>query len=142
MGEGFVHDRSSRSSTESSSTRQLAMMRRVRLSRSRMVSAAIRRGLPRAGRRCRRTAEGEQTPKVAAGIPQPPRLGDESEQGLHHREGGQLGVGDPREYPDRRPSWRPFRTGFQQVIGTDLECGGEGVQVCVHKGLPARRWDR
>jgi len=41
-------------------------------------------------------------PKVAAGIPQPPRLGDEPWQGLHHREGDQLGVRDPREYPDRR----------------------------------------
>ena len=81
-------------------------------------------------------------PKVAAGIPQPRRLGDEPEQGLHHREGDQFGVGDPREYPDRRPPWRPFRAGFQQVIGMDLECGGEGVQIGVHNGLPARRWGR
>ena len=81
-------------------------------------------------------------PKVAAGIPQPPRLGDEPEQGLHHREGDQFGVGDPREYPDRRPPWRPFRAGFQQVIGMDVECGGEGVEVGVHNGVPARRWGR
>jgi hypothetical protein len=72
--------------------------------------------------------------------PQPPRLADKSEQGLHHRQGDQFGVGDLRADPGRRPPRRPFWCGLQQVIGTGVECGGEGVQVGVHEGLEARRW--
>jgi hypothetical protein len=79
---------------------------------------------------------GEQMAEVGAGVAQPAGFGGEAEQGLQHREGDQLGVrqlgGDPNRGAPRRQVWGAL----QQVIGGDLQCGGEGVQVCVHEGPP------
>jgi len=81
-------------------------------------------------------------PKAAARIPQPPRLGDEPEEGLHHREGDQLGVEIRGNIPIADRHGAHSGQIFQQVIGTDVECGSEGVKVGVHNGLPARSWGR
>jgi hypothetical protein len=83
---------------------------------------------------------GEQAGQVLAGMPQPAGLAGEPEQGLHHRQGDQLGVRDLRADPDCRPPRRSFWRGLQQVISTDVEFGGEGVQVGVHENLRVRRW--
>ena len=76
---------------------------------------------------------GEQVPQVSPGVPQPPGLGGEPEQRLHDRQGDQLGVAQPRGDADRRPPRRELRRFLQQVIGPDVQCGREGVQVCLHK---------
>ncbi len=47
---------------------------------------------------------------------------------------------DPRGDPHRRAPRHLLRAGLQQVIGPDIECGREGVQVGVHEGLRVRRW--
>lgn len=66
---------------------------------------------------------------MLAGIPQPPRLADVPEQGLHHGQGDQLGVGDLWGDAAGRSPRRPFRRGLQQIIGTDIEFGSEGVKT-------------
>jgi hypothetical protein len=35
---------------------------------------------------------------------------------------------------------RAPRRALQQIIGPDIECGREGVQIGVHEGLRVRRW--
>lgn len=36
----------------------------------------------------------------------------------------------------------PLRAALQKVVGPDVKCGGESVQVGVHEGLQAQRWGR
>jgi hypothetical protein len=57
-------------------------------------------------------------------------------------EGDPFGVGDLRANPDHRTPQAPLRAALQKVVGPDVKCGGEGVQVGVHEGLQARRWGR
>lgn len=77
----------------------------------------------------------KQVPQVRAGVPQPAGLGGEPEQGLHHRQGDQLGVGELRGDPHPRSPRRQMRRLLQQVIGLDVQCGREGVQVVRHKTI-------
>ncbi len=78
---------------------------------------------------------GEQVPQVGCREPQPPGLGGETQQRLHHCQGHHLGVRDPRSDPDSRAPRHLSRLDLQQIIGPDVECGREGVQVGVHEGL-------
>ncbi len=75
---------------------------------------------------------GEQVPQVSAGVPQPPRLGGEAEQRLHHRQRHQLRVAEPRHGPRSRPPRGTLRRILQQVVGLHVKCGREGVQLCLH----------
>ena len=69
---------------------------------------------------------------MLVGVAHPAGLGGEPEQCLHHRQGHQLGVGEFRGDPD--PGTPGCQVGrlFEQVIGPDVECGREGVQVVRH----------
>jgi hypothetical protein len=51
----------------------------------------------------------EQVPQVRAGMPQPPGLGGEPQQGLQHGQGDQLGVAQPQVKANLRPAWRELR---------------------------------
>jgi uncharacterized protein len=77
----------------------------------------------------------KQVPQVCPRVPQPPRLGGEPQQGLQHRQGDQLGITQLRVDAHARPPRRELRRFLQQVIGLDIQCGGEGVQVCRHKPI-------
>ena len=84
---------------------------------------------------------------MGAGIAQPAGLRAEAEQGLQHRQGDQLGIAQLGRDPDRWPPGSQLRGGLQQIVGGDLQCGGEGVQVGVHRastgstlGLQRRSW--
>ncbi|GGM78678.1 hypothetical protein GCM10012275_56620 [Longimycelium tulufanense] len=68
---------------------------------------------------------------MSVGVADPAGLGGETEQCLHHCQGDQFGIGQPRLQTDRRAPRRPFGVLAQQVIGPDVQCGGEGVQVVV-----------
>lgn len=63
-------------------------------------------------------------------------FGAEPEQGLYHRQGDQLRVGQlgGDAYPG--PRGRPVGVVDQQVIDSRVECGSEGVQIRVHAGPP------
>ena len=74
-------------------------------------------------------------PQVGAGVAQPAGFAGVAEQGLHHREGDQLGVADLGRDPDLRAPGCPFGRGFQQIVGAHVQCRGEGVQVSVHESL-------
>ena len=72
----------------------------------------------------------------ASGLdPQPAGLAGTAQQRLHHREGDQLGIGDPRRNPDLRANRCAIRRGLQQIVGAYIECRGEGVQTGVHEDL-------
>ena len=83
---------------------------------------------------------GEQVPQMLAGGPQPAGLGGEPGQGLQHRERDQLGVGEFRGQPGLWPPRPVVREGFEQVVGPGVQCGGKGVQIGVHEGLPRLGW--
>jgi hypothetical protein len=70
---------------------------------------------------------------MGAGIAQPAGLGDIAQQGLHHRQGEQLGVGQLGSDPDRRPPRAQLGGVLQGIIDGDVQCGREGVQVGVHR---------
>ena len=59
-------------------------------------------------------------------------LGGESEQRLHHRQGHQLGVAELQCDAHGRPQRGKLRLILQQIVGLDVKCGREGVQVCLH----------
>ena len=71
--------------------------------------------------------------QVGAGIPQPAGLGDIAPQGLHDRQGEQLGVGQLRRNPDGRPPQAQLGGMLQGIVDGDVQCGREGVQVGVHR---------
>jgi hypothetical protein len=86
-------------------------------------------------------------PQVTVGIAQPAGLRTEAEQSLQHRQADQLGVGQLGRDPDRRPPGGQGRGALQQLVDRDVQCGGEGVQVGVHRaskgstlGLQRRSW--
>jgi hypothetical protein len=89
----------------------------------------------------------EQAAEVGAGIAQPAGLRAEAEQGLQHRQGDQLGIAQLGRDPDR---WPPGSQGAERPSAGrrgDVQCGGEGVQVGVHRastgstlGLQRRSW--
>jgi hypothetical protein len=81
------------------------------------------------------------------GIAQPSGLRAEAEQGLQHRQGDQLGVGQLGHDPDCWPPRCQVRSTLQQVVDLHVQCGGEGVQGGVHRasrgstlGLQRRSW--
>ena len=76
---------------------------------------------------------GEQVAQMHAGVAQPAGLGREPEQGLQHRQGDQLGVGQLRLDPDLRPPRRQFGSSFNVSSTRDVQCSREGVQVGVHE---------
>ena len=74
----------------------------------------------------------EQMPQVSAGVADPAGLRGVAQQGLHDRQGHQLGVGQPGLQANLRPPRRQVRVLLQQVIGSHVECGREGVYVVRH----------
>jgi hypothetical protein len=74
----------------------------------------------------------KQMSQVGVGIAHPAGLRGEPEQRLHHRQRDQLGIAKPRHNTDLRSPRRPLRMLFQQVIGSDVECGREGVKIVRH----------
>jgi hypothetical protein len=64
---------------------------------------------------------------------EPPGLGRESEDRLHHRQGHQLGVAELRRYACRRAPRRELRRTLQQVIGLHEQRGCQGIQIGVHR---------
>src|SRR5207247_1568633 len=73
-----------------------------------------------------------QVPEMLMGMTHPARLGGEPEQRLHDRQGDQLRVGQLRRDPHPGTPRCQVRRLFEQVIGPDVECGREGVQVVRH----------
>jgi hypothetical protein len=71
--------------------------------------------------------------QVGVGIAQPAGLRDIAQQGLHDRQGEQLGVGQLGGDPDGRPPRTQLGGVLQGVVDGDVQCGGEGVQVGVHR---------
>jgi hypothetical protein len=71
-------------------------------------------------------------PQVHAGMADPPGLRGIAQQRLHHRQGDQLSVAELGLQAD---DWAPRgQVGvlLQQVIGSDVKCGREGVYVVRH----------
>ena len=77
----------------------------------------------------------EQPAQTAVRIAQPPGLRGEPEQCLQHHQGDQFGVVETRGDPDLRTPRPVLRIVDQEIIGGDVQCGNEGVQVGVHFGL-------
>lgn len=75
---------------------------------------------------------GEQVPQVDVGVPQPPGLGGEAEHRLPHGQRHQLRVTELRCAAHSRPPGDQLRRVLQQLVGLDVKCGCEGVQVCLH----------
>jgi hypothetical protein len=74
----------------------------------------------------------EQVPQAGPGVPDPPGLRGEAEERLQHRQGHQLDIAELRRYTRSR-SQRPQPGRFlQQVVGSHVQCGSEGVHVCRH----------
>ena len=61
----------------------------------------------------------------------------EPQQRLQHRERDQFRVAELRDNAHRRPSRCQVRGFLQQVIGSHIQCGSEGVQFCRHKRILA-----
>ena len=76
---------------------------------------------------------GEHPPQVAVGVADPVPLAGVAQQGLHDRQGDDLGIRDPRGDPYRWPHGHHLGMGPQQVIDRDVQCGGEGLQIGVHQ---------
>jgi hypothetical protein len=70
---------------------------------------------------------------VSVGEAQEPGLRTEPEQGLHHSERDQLGVGELGRDPDRRAIAAQFGVHLQLVIDSHVECRAQGVQIGVHE---------
>ncbi len=70
------------------------------------------------------------------GVAQPPGLGGEPEQRLQHDQGDQFGVIEAWGAPDVRTPRPMLRIVGQEIIGGDVQCGSEGVQVSVHEESP------
>jgi hypothetical protein len=68
----------------------------------------------------------------------PAVLAGEAEQGLQHCHREQFGIAQLRGDPTPRTGRDPFGVVPQHVVGEHVQCGGEGVQISVHEGLPAR----
>ena len=76
---------------------------------------------------------GKQPPQMAVGVAQPAGLGGEPQQGLHDGKGDQFRFAELGRDAD---GWAPggqLGCCFQQVVDGDVQCGGEGVQVGVHR---------
>jgi hypothetical protein len=69
----------------------------------------------------------EQMPQVSARMADPPRLRGKPEQSLQHGQGHQLGVAELRRDTCCRPQRRELRGFLQQVVGSYVQCGCEGV---------------
>jgi hypothetical protein len=54
---------------------------------------------------------------------------------LQHGQRPHLGLADPRGDTNGGTPRNLLRKTLQQVIGTDIQCGREGVQVGVHENL-------
>jgi hypothetical protein len=54
---------------------------------------------------------------------------------LQHYQSDQFGVFEARRDPDLRTPRPMLRIVDQEIIGGDVQCGSEGVQVGVHFGL-------
>ena len=66
------------------------------------------------------------------GVADPPGLGGVPEQGLHDRQGDQFRIGQLGLQADLGPPGRQVWVLLQQVIGSHVECGREGVYVVRH----------
>jgi hypothetical protein len=55
---------------------------------------------------------------------------------LQHDQGDQFGVIEARGDPDVRTPRPMLRIVGQEIIGGDVQCGSEGVQVSVHEESP------
>ena len=66
------------------------------------------------------------------GVADPAGLGGVSQQGLHHRQGDQLSVGQPGLQADGGPPRGQVWVLLQQVVGSHIECGREGVHIIRH----------
>jgi hypothetical protein len=71
-------------------------------------------------------------PQVNAGMTDPPELGDEAGQGLHHRQGDQFRIAELWLDSRLRPPGRQLRRRLQRVADLHVQCGGEGIQIWRH----------
>jgi len=71
---------------------------------------------------------GKQAAQVAVGIAQEVSFGAVAEQDLDDGQAGQLGVADVGVAAWPSPA-------AEQVIDSDIQCRGEGVEVGAHEGL-------
>ena len=83
---------------------------------------------------------GEQVSQPGAGVPQPAGLGGEPAQGLHHRQGDQLGVGELGGDADRRAGRRPFGRRLSAGHRSSRTVRSRGCPDRRPPGLQARRW--
>ena len=70
-------------------------------------------------------------PQVRVGMTYPAGLGGISQQGLHDGQGDRLGIGQPGLQADPGPSGSQVGELLQQVVGSHVECGREGVHVII-----------
>lgn len=56
----------------------------------------------------------------------------EAQHRVHHRQDDQLGVAELRRDACGRPPGSELRRILQQVVGLDVQCGREGVQLSLH----------
>lgn len=70
----------------------------------------------------------------------PAGLAGVAQQGLHDRKRDDLGVAGHRSDTDLWAWWQDLGMVLQQVIDSDVQCGGEGLQAGVHERavLPSR----
>ncbi|GAB3883270.1 hypothetical protein GCM10029964_042340 [Kibdelosporangium lantanae] len=65
--------------------------------------------------------------QVGVGVADEAGFAGESQQGLYHRESDQFRVGQPGLQADDRSPWCQVGVLPQEIIGSDVECGREGV---------------
>ena len=95
----------------------------------------------------------EHRQQVLPGVTQPAGLTGVAQQRLHHRQGQQLRVADPRRDPHPRAGRDTLRMGLQQVVGGHIQCCGQdrermarsskrggGYEIRTREGLPPTRF--
>lgn len=95
-------------------------MARVAL-RSRLLYAAVVAG-----------SEGNMAVRCRRGVTKPPGFGGAPQQGLHHGQRDEFGIGQLGDDPDLGPLRADLGVGHQVVVDRDIECDREVVQVSVH----------
>lgn len=79
---------------------------------------------------------GKDAGQVLVGVSEEASFGGVAEQGFHDRQGNQFGVADPGRVPGGRPGGQEFGVGVEVVVGGEIKCCCESVQVVFHKFDP------